>query len=133
MKPLIKWPGGKSGEISKIEHLIPKYERYIEPFFGGGAVFFHLQPESAAVNDISTSLMDFYSLLKVQNQELYRLLCCYNDSFTNLISVCNNHYSEILSLYNMSCSCVDKTSIKEKVSLFVASIEPEISKGFSGI
>lgn len=38
MNPLIKWPGGKSGEIKKIEHLIPKHSRYIEPFFGGGAL-----------------------------------------------------------------------------------------------
>ena len=35
MNPIIKWPGGKSREIDKIQHLIPEYERYVEPFFGG--------------------------------------------------------------------------------------------------
>lgn len=53
MKPIIKWPGGKSREIDKIESLIPDYKRYVEPFFGGGALFFHLEPKSAAINDIS--------------------------------------------------------------------------------
>mgnify|MGYP000541494504 FL=1 len=39
MNPLIKWPGGKSREIDKIKPLIPEHKRYVEPFFGGGALF----------------------------------------------------------------------------------------------
>lgn len=85
MNPLIKWPGGKSSEISKIEGLFPKHNRYIEPFFGGGAVFFHLQPKNAAINDVSESLMQYYSLLKQQDKKLYDLLECYSNSFTNIM------------------------------------------------
>lgn len=66
MNPIIKWPGGKSREIGKIRHLIPDHKRYIEPFFGGGALFFHLAPKSAAINDISESLIQFYKLIKNQ-------------------------------------------------------------------
>ena len=40
VKPLIKWPGGKGREKKNFEKLIPKFDKYIEPFFGGGAVFF---------------------------------------------------------------------------------------------
>lgn len=64
MNPLIKWAGGKSGEIKYVEKIIPKYERYIEPFFGGGALFFDLEPKSAIVNDVSGELMTLYRLLK---------------------------------------------------------------------
>ncbi len=64
MKPLIKWAGGKSGEIKYIEHIIPTYNRYVEPFFGGGALFFDLEPKNAIINDISGELMTFYRLLK---------------------------------------------------------------------
>lgn len=64
MKPLIKWAGGKRNEIKHIENIIPKFRRYIEPFFGGGALFFDLEPKKAVVNDISKELMDFYKLLK---------------------------------------------------------------------
>ena len=74
MKPIIKWPGGKTKEISHIKELIPDYKRYVEPFFGGGALFFHLAPKDAAINDISASLIQFYSLIKAQDQELYNLL-----------------------------------------------------------
>ena len=61
MKPIIKYRGGKSKELDMLLPHIPNYEgRYIEPFFGGGAMFFHLEPEDAIINDINARLMDFY-------------------------------------------------------------------------
>ena len=61
MKPMIKYRGGKSKEIPFIEKHIPDYKgRYIEPFFGGGALYFYLEPQNAIINDINTKLMDFY-------------------------------------------------------------------------
>jgi len=70
MKPLIKWTGGKYREIKILEPFFPKkYRFYIEPFFGGGALFFHLQPSKAFINDISAELMCFYKYLKEQNSK----------------------------------------------------------------
>jgi DNA adenine methylase len=61
MKPLIKYRGGKSKEIPFIQNHIPKCSgRYIEPFLGGGALYFHLEPKKAIINDINTKLMAFY-------------------------------------------------------------------------
>lgn len=61
MKPIIKYRGGKSKEISNILQYIPRFSgRYIEPFFGGGALFFYLEPQRAVINDINSKLMDFY-------------------------------------------------------------------------
>ena len=39
MKPLLKWPGGKSSEIVRFRSMIPGFDRYLEPFFGGGASY----------------------------------------------------------------------------------------------
>jgi DNA adenine methylase len=65
MKPLVKYRGGKSNEIPTIEQHIPRYRgRYIEPFFGGGALYFHLEPRRAVINDINLKLMAFYSGVK---------------------------------------------------------------------
>ena len=64
MQTLIKWPGGKSKEFNYIKDLIPPFKRYIEPFFGGGAVFFQLKPQKAIINDICEELMDFYRFIK---------------------------------------------------------------------
>lgn len=61
MKPLIKYRGGKSKEIPHIVTQIPRFSgRYIEPFFGGGALYFHLEPRKAIINDINSKLIDFY-------------------------------------------------------------------------
>ncbi len=61
MKPLVKYRGGKSKEIPHLIKHIPQYSgRYIEPFFGGGALFFHLAPQRAIINDINSKLISFY-------------------------------------------------------------------------
>lgn len=61
MKPIIKYRGGKSKEIKNfIEYVPEKYDRYIEPFAGGAALFFYLEPQSALINDINLKLIDFY-------------------------------------------------------------------------
>lgn len=61
MKSMIKYRGGKTKEIPKFEKYIPNdFDTYYEPFFGGGAVFFHLQPEKAVISDINEKLINFY-------------------------------------------------------------------------
>ena len=65
MKPLVKYRGGKSKEIPYLIKHIPQYSgRYIEPFFGGGALFFHIEPKKAIINDINSKLISFYLGLK---------------------------------------------------------------------
>lgn len=65
MKPLLKYRGGKSKEIPHIIKHIPKFNgTYIEPFFGGGALFFYLEPKKAIINDINTKLISFYNGFK---------------------------------------------------------------------
>lgn len=71
MKPIIKYRGGKSKELPQlIAHIPPFAGRYIEPFFGGGAMYFHLEPQNAIINDINTRLMDFYRGVQLQFPEL---------------------------------------------------------------
>lgn len=71
MKPLIKYRGGKSNEIPNIEKHIPRYRgRYVEPFLGGGALYFHLEPRRAIINDINAKLMAFYMGVRDNYPEL---------------------------------------------------------------
>lgn len=60
-KPILKWAGGKT---QMLEDLLPKvpssYGRYIEPFLGGGAMFFALQPEQAVIADSNPELINLY-------------------------------------------------------------------------
>lgn len=61
LKPLIKWSGGKSDEIKLFQQHIPKeYDTYLEPFIGGGSVFFHLSPAKSVISDVHSELVDLY-------------------------------------------------------------------------
>jgi DNA adenine methylase len=65
MKPLVKYRGGKSKEIPHLIKHIPSFTgRYIETFFGGGALYFYLEPKKAIINDINSKLMAFYKGVK---------------------------------------------------------------------
>ncbi len=123
IKTLIKWPGGKANEIKYIEHLIPDFNRYIEPFFGGGAMFFHLRPKSAVINDISVNLMDFYSLIKEQDPVFKMYLYAYCTLFKGATSICDQHYDDILNIYSQiknkkTDDCISKNfmDIIEKIT-----------------
>ncbi len=76
LKPIIKWSGGKGDEISSfIHHLPEKYDTYIEPFVGGGALYFYLSPQKSVINDVHVELIDLYQSLKDGNaQEIYNFM-----------------------------------------------------------
>jgi len=61
LKPLVKWSGGKSDEIKQfIGHIPQTFDTYLEPFIGGGSVFFHLAPKKAVISDVHKELVAFY-------------------------------------------------------------------------
>lgn len=132
MDPIIKWPGGKSREIDKIEHLIPEYKRYVEPFFGGGALFFHLAPKSAAINDISEALMQYYKLIKAQDKQLYDLLICYNNSFDHIVSVCGKETNALLHIFfALKEGILQKEELGPTLEALLSSLSDKIMSGFS--
>lgn len=65
LKPFVKWAGGKTQLLDKInEFKPPKFNRYFEPFVGGGAVLFDLMPFKATINDMNYDLICVYKCLK---------------------------------------------------------------------
>ncbi len=72
--PVVKWVGGKRQIINEIVKYIPKYSTYYEPFLGGGAVLFELQPKTAVVNDINSELISLYEVIKDNVDELIESL-----------------------------------------------------------
>lgn len=60
-KPILKWAGGKTQMLSDLIPKVPaSYGRYIEPFIGGGAMFFALQPKNAVIADSNPELINMY-------------------------------------------------------------------------
>jgi DNA adenine methylase len=69
--PFLKWVGGKRQIMPEIvEHLPKNIKIYIEPFIGGGAVLFHLQPKKAIINDFNSELVNVYRVIKNNLEKL---------------------------------------------------------------
>jgi DNA adenine methylase len=74
-KPFLKWAGGKSQLLPDLLPSIPRnYDNYVEPFLGGGALFFALQPKKAKLNDVNEELINAYKEVRDNVQELIRAL-----------------------------------------------------------
>ncbi|MGK7900798.1 MAG: DNA adenine methylase [Hormoscilla sp.] len=73
-RPFLKWAGGKNRLIPQYKPYFPKFKNYYEPFLGGGAVFFHLQPQDAVLTDINPDLINTYCCVKEQVEEVIDLL-----------------------------------------------------------
>ncbi|WP_400224743.1 DNA adenine methylase [Methanomethylophilus alvi] len=98
MKSPIKYRGGKTKEIGLFEKYIPdSYDRFIEPFVGGGAVYFYLEPRKAIINDINENLISFYKDVKTQYPRIRSEL----DSIQSEYDSNQRQYAELKSKHPM--------------------------------
>lgn len=75
ISPILKWVGGKRQLLKDIKELIPKQiTTYVEPFIGGGALFFDLQPNKAIINDYNEELINVYRVVKEEPEKLLIIL-----------------------------------------------------------
>lgn len=69
--PIVKWVGGKRQLMFELLKNMPKdYNRYFEPFIGGGALFFELQPNNAYISDMNEELINLYKVVRDNVDEL---------------------------------------------------------------
>ncbi len=74
-KPVIKWVGGKRQLIDEIKKNLPKnFNRYFEPFIGGGAVFFALKRTDSVINDYNPELTNMYEVIRDTPKKLIKEL-----------------------------------------------------------
>lgn len=101
--PFLKWAGGKRQLIVSITKQFPKNiddYNYIEPFIGGGAVLFHLQPKKAIINDFNEELINVYKVIK--------------NNLTELIADLKKHKNEPEYFYKIRN--LDRTDAYKKLS-----------------
>ncbi len=79
--PVVKWVGGKRQLLDSIRPLLPKQiSSYCEPFVGGGALLFDLQPKKAAINDINADLISMYRVIRDNVEALIETLATYKNT-----------------------------------------------------
>jgi len=120
MQPLIKWPGGKSSELEIIKaHMPAEYGRYVEPFFGGGAVFFDICPKTAIINDISKNLMALYSFIGSGNTKFFKCITGIAEEWKLLKEYCSDKTEFITTLYReFTDGELDKETFLERIRYF---------------
>lgn len=80
--PIVKWAGGKTQLLGEMTLLLPTEEitAYCEPFLGGGAMLFCIQPGVAYINDINSGLMNVYNVIKYYPEALIAELSGYENT-----------------------------------------------------
>ncbi len=69
-RPIIKWAGGKAKLAKTLLEGCPDFNAYHEPFIGGGAVFFEVQPKSGSISDTNARLISLYQVIRDQPEAL---------------------------------------------------------------
>ncbi len=99
--PIVKWVGGKRQLMFELLKNMPKtYNRYFEPFIGGGALFFELQPQNCYISDMNEELINLYSVVR--------------NNVYELIDTLNKH--EISKEYFLKIRNLDRTKEYSKLS-----------------
>ena len=118
LPPLLKWPGGKEKELKYIFQSLPKFERYFEPFVGGGSVFMAMNSEEYFINDFSTELIDLYENIATSNKDFYIYAENIDNSWIKASDFFNVH-SELVELYkNYRTDVITKEELKVKIKNF---------------
>lgn len=108
LKPIIKWSGGKTDEIKIIEKYIPEFNgKYIEPFVGGGALYFHLQPKKAVISDVHKELIAFYkAIADGKAGEIKEFMDTHQNNEETYYSIRNNsEMSDYCKFYYLRKTC----------------------------
>lgn len=121
MKPIVKWAGGKTQLLKYIVPMIPKFNTYYEPFFGGGALYFALEPNKAVINDSNAQLINLYAQIKTEPNNLIKKL--------NLLSKNHNeeHYYKVRKQFN---NCLSNNELSLNSSAYLLYLN---KMGFNGL
>lgn len=80
-KPVLKWAGGKTQMLGEIVPRMPKaYKKYIEPFFGSGALYFAVAPEVSIIADSNAELINLYNVITKDVEGLIRALSTFHNN-----------------------------------------------------
>jgi len=104
--PFLKWAGGKRWLVDGHADLLPReYSRYIEPFLGGGSVFFHMQPSNAVLADANTRLIETYSEIR--------------DNWERVLSALRRHHGKHCKDYYYEERARKRTAPAERAAQFI--------------
>ncbi|OIJ14182.1 hypothetical protein BKP35_07440 [Anaerobacillus arseniciselenatis] len=127
----MKWAGGKEKELTHILPNIPEqFDRYIEPFIGGGAVYFAMDKERMCINDKFTELTSLYTFIKTNDQRFFEKL---DSIYANWLEIENFVLDKELMFVNKYKQYSEDHITKEELDDFIVQFLHEYSSVFEEI
>ncbi len=121
LAPIIKWAGGKEGELKHILPLVPSFRRYYEPFVGGGAVFFALRTQASAINDRSPELITLYRMVALCDTTFFDTLEALIHHWRRISALVDANADELIALYSrFSTGAASAVELRHALLTFVA-------------
>lgn len=118
LQPIIKWPGGKDKELKYILPNLPDFDRYFEPFVGGGAVFMAVQAREYYINDFSSELVSLYKYIATSDKAFFHYVELIDKSWINALNFFNKNKTlvNIYLQYRNNKTCND--NLKSQICQF---------------
>ncbi len=118
MNPIIKWAGGKEKELPYIKENLPKkINRYIEPFVGGGAVYFDLDIKESIINDKSEELIALYKCISNHDKDFFNGLKAIYKNWRLLEEVVANNSNELIKIYRDYCKELENSNNTKNIKI----------------
>lgn len=118
LQPIIKWPGGKEKELKYILPNLPQFNRYFEPFVGGGAVFMAIKANKYFINDYSSELISLYNYIATRDKQFFRYAELIDDSWVNALKFFNDNIVLVELYQQYRCDKISNTELKLHIRQF---------------
>lgn len=112
LQPILKWPGGKEKELKYILPNAPKFNRFFEPFVGGGSVFTAIKADEYFINDLSTELITLYKNIAKTNDEFFKYVDMIDTSWINAFEFFNSNKILVETYLDYRNNVINKDELK---------------------
>lgn len=134
LSPIVKWAGGKEQELKYILPNLPSdFSRFVEPFVGGGAVYFSMNCKDLLINDKSLELTNLYNNVKYHNSDFVQKLQNIYDTWTSLENILDENLDFMNNVYlKFKANKITKDKLKIEIASFVTAKEKSLKKILKG-
>ena len=118
LSPIIKWPGGKDKELKHILPNAPQFERFIEPFVGGGSVFMGIEAGKYFINDFSTELIELYHCIETTDNDFFKYVELMDASWNKSVDFFSSNPQLVETYIGYRNEQIEKSELKEFIHTF---------------
>ncbi len=131
--PILKWAGGKEQELKYIHPATPQsFNRYFEPFVGGGAVYFSINADVMYINDKSKELINLYKAASSQDEIFIKAIKDISYNWRLLANIICNNQDEFIKTYkSFSENSISDQDLKNWIISFVLAHSSEFNGMFN--